>query len=93
MDSIHTFLTYFSKIHYFHMYGKGKIVPVLLAEHHAIKAYWGSGGIAPIILWLLDFVILIDGGWEFSSSTPCPDRLWGPPSLPTTGNQELFPWG
>jgi hypothetical protein len=25
---------------------KGKVVP----EHHAMKAYWGSGGIAPLIL-------------------------------------------
>jgi hypothetical protein len=32
--------------------GKGKVVPVLfLTEHHAMKAYWGSGGIAPLILW------------------------------------------
>jgi hypothetical protein len=31
--------------------GKGKVVPVLfLTEHHAMKAYWGSGGIAPLIL-------------------------------------------
>jgi hypothetical protein len=31
--------------------GKSKVVPVLfLTEHHAIKAYWGSGGIAPYIL-------------------------------------------
>jgi hypothetical protein len=30
---------------------KGKIVPVLLlTEHHAMKAYWGSGGIDPLIL-------------------------------------------
>jgi hypothetical protein len=29
---------------------KGKVVPVLLTEHHAINAYWGSGGIAPLIL-------------------------------------------
>jgi hypothetical protein len=28
---------------------KGKIIPVLLTEHHAMKAYWGSGGIAPHI--------------------------------------------
>jgi hypothetical protein len=25
-------------------------LPVLLIEHHAMKAYWGSGGIAPLIL-------------------------------------------
>jgi hypothetical protein len=30
---------------------KGKVVPVLLlTEHHAMKAYWGSRGIAPLIL-------------------------------------------
>jgi hypothetical protein len=31
--------------------GKGEVVPVLfLTEHRAVKAYWGSGGIAPGIL-------------------------------------------
>jgi hypothetical protein len=31
--------------------GKGKVVLVLLlTEHHAMKIYWGSGGIAPLIL-------------------------------------------
>jgi len=30
---------------------KGKVVPVLLlTEYHAMKTYWGSGGIAPHIL-------------------------------------------
>jgi hypothetical protein len=30
--------------------GKGKAIPMLLlTEHHAINAYWGSGGIAPLI--------------------------------------------
>jgi len=29
---------------------KGKVVSVLLTEHHTMKAYWGSGGIAPRIL-------------------------------------------
>jgi hypothetical protein len=28
--------------------GKGR-VPVFLTEHHVMKAYWGSGGIAPRI--------------------------------------------
>jgi hypothetical protein len=32
--------------------GKGKNVTVLLTEHHAMKAYWGSGVIAPLILGL-----------------------------------------
>jgi hypothetical protein len=31
--------------------GKGKIVPVLFStEHQAMKAYWGSGCIAPRLL-------------------------------------------
>jgi hypothetical protein len=31
--------------------GKGKVVPVLpLTEHHAMEAYWGSGGTDPRIL-------------------------------------------
>jgi len=29
---------------------KGKVVAVLLTEHHAMKAYCGSGGIATRIL-------------------------------------------
>jgi hypothetical protein len=30
---------------------KGKVISVhFLTEHHAMKAYWGSGGIAPRIL-------------------------------------------
>jgi hypothetical protein len=31
-------------------YSKGTVVPVLLTEHHAMKAYWESGDIAPCIL-------------------------------------------
>jgi hypothetical protein len=35
--------------------GGGKVnvkvkVPCALNEHHAMEAYWGSGGIAPLIL-------------------------------------------
>jgi hypothetical protein len=31
--------------------GKGKVAPVIFfTEHHAMKAYWGSGGIAPLVI-------------------------------------------
>jgi hypothetical protein len=30
--------------------GEGKVVPVLLTEHHAMKVYWGSEGLALLIL-------------------------------------------
>jgi hypothetical protein len=29
---------------------KVKVVSLILTEHHAMKAYWGSGGTAPRIL-------------------------------------------
>jgi len=38
---------------------------LLLAEHHIMKAYWGSGGIAPIH----SLTSALDGG-EWSASCP-----------------------
>jgi hypothetical protein len=32
-------------------------------------------------------------GWEYFSSPPHRDRLWGPPSLLSNGYQGLLPWG
>jgi len=33
------------------------------------------------------------GGWEFFSSPPCPERLWGPSNLLFNLYEGLFPWG
>jgi len=33
------------------------------------------------------------GGWEFFSSTPCPDLLWGPQILLPSGYRGSFPGG
>jgi hypothetical protein len=55
-------------------------------KHHAIKNYcgwatgWIIGGLSP------------GRGWEFFSSPPRPDRLWGPPSLLGNSYQGLLPW-
>jgi hypothetical protein len=32
-------------------------------------------------------------GLEFFTSPPCPDQLWGPPSLLSNGYEGFFPWG
>jgi hypothetical protein len=32
-------------------------------------------------------------GWEFLSSPPRPDWLWGPSSLPSNGHHGFLPWG
>jgi hypothetical protein len=30
-------------------------------------------------------------GWKFFSLPPSPDRLWGPPRLPSMGTRDSFP--
>jgi hypothetical protein len=47
------FLYFRSLMQSFNIKARGKVVPVhFLTEHHAMKAYWWSGGIAPRILEL-----------------------------------------
>jgi hypothetical protein len=37
---------------YWRIKGKVKVkLSLCLTKHHAMKAYWESGGIAPLILW------------------------------------------
>jgi len=72
--------------------GRGNIVLVLLlTEHHAMKAYWGNGGIAPRILdlatrwgeWSASRLAalpsgkapLMPTGYEAKISSPCRDVL------------------
>jgi len=44
LHQVHTFTPFFKVLNV------SKVVPVLLTEHHAMKAYWSSEGIAPRIL-------------------------------------------
>jgi hypothetical protein len=46
MDELYGFCSAVSKVKV-----KGKVkLSLCLSKHHAMKAYWGSGGIAPLIL-------------------------------------------
>jgi hypothetical protein len=38
-------------------------------------------------------LIMYSRGWEFFSSPPRPELLWGPPSLLSKGYRGFFPWG
>jgi hypothetical protein len=38
-----------------------------------------------------DWISNPGGGWEFFTSTSCPDLLWGPLSLLSNGYRGLFP--
>jgi hypothetical protein len=83
--------------------GKGKVSPVLWTEHHAMKAYWGSGGIAPRTFdfgtrwrWVVSFTPrpLYPQGKTFLY--PLDRRLGGPQSRSGRGGEEKnskFPSG
>jgi hypothetical protein len=78
--------------------GKGKFVPVLLTEHHAMKAYWVSGDIAPRILDLgirrrrvVSFTDRLLYQHGKSPWYPLDKRLGGPHSRSGHGSEEKFP--
>jgi hypothetical protein len=56
------------KVKFFLYKSKVKVVPVLLIKHHAMKAYWGNGSIAPRILDL-------GSRWEVSGQFHLPVAL------------------
>jgi len=37
------------------------------------------------------YASISSGGWEFFSSPPCPEWLWGPPNLLSYGYQRFLP--
>jgi hypothetical protein len=83
-----------------------KVVPVLneaprheyihcLIKHHAMKAYWGSGGIAPHILdlgtrwrWVVSFTLRPLYPQGKRPSYPLDRRLGGPQSRSGRGGEE-----
>jgi hypothetical protein len=75
---------------------KGKSVPVLfLTEHHAMKAYWGSRGIAPPILdvstrwgWMVSFTPRPLYHQGKSPWCPVDRKLCGPKSRSGRGGEE-----
>jgi hypothetical protein len=74
---------------------KGKFVPVLLTEHHAMKTYWASGGIAPRILelgtrcWSVTIFTLRPLYPQGKSPwNPSDRRLGGPQNLSGRGGEE-----
>jgi len=68
---------------------KGKVVPVLfLNEHHTMKAYWVSGGIAPLILWPQHFMPWLLYPQGRSPWYPLDRRLGGPQSHSGHGGEE-----
>jgi hypothetical protein len=47
----------------------------------------------PNNIWRTAQTVIVGGSWEFFSSPPCPERLWGPHSLISNGYQGLFTCG
>jgi hypothetical protein len=69
---------------------------ILIRKNKNMKNIMKGAGISSEVQrWVTSWMISDSGpsrGWEFFSSPPCPDRLWGPPSLLSKGYRGPFLW-
>jgi hypothetical protein len=68
-------------VRYFDLKHNVSVVWVITSETNSIK------------ILIKDKVSIPGRGWEFFSSPPCPERLWGHPASYPMGTRGSFPGG
>jgi hypothetical protein len=85
-------------LYIFMVKGKKAKLSLCLTKHHAMKAYWGSGGVAPCILnfrttcrWVISFTPQPLYTQGKNTQYPLDRRLGGPQSWSIHSGEETFP--